>query len=149
MKKIVFSLLVIISALGCSKDKTDQDQVDREIILQYIADNNLNAIEGEQGLFYVIDDPGTGDPCYSNSTIKTNYDGYFTNGESFDGGTIDNFSLTNAIVGWQIGMPKFKEGGAGILLIPSSIGYGRTGSSGGSIPGNTVIIFDVSLLKVY
>lgn len=149
MKRFSVALLLILGLMACNKDKVDQDQVDRDIILQYIADNNLDAIEGEQGLYYVIDDPGTGDVCYSNSTVKTTYDGYFTSKESFDGGTIDNFNLLNAIVGWQIGMPKFREGGSGILLIPSSLGYGQTGSSGGSVPGNSVIIFDVSLIKVY
>jgi len=149
--KNVIGLFVLMIAIGsCKKNETeDQAQKDREIILQYISDNNLDAQEAEQGLFYVVNAPGTGDPCNSNSTVKTTYNGYFTNGNSFDGGTIDNFALQNAIVGWQIGIPKFKEGGDGILLIPSAIGYGPNGSSSGSIPGNTVIIFDVELIKVY
>jgi FKBP-type peptidyl-prolyl cis-trans isomerase len=142
-------MILIAGLFACNKNKEDQDQIDKDIIVQYIADHNLDAVEGEQGLYYVVNTPGTGDPCFSNSVVKTTYNGYFTNGESFDGGTIDNFALSNAIAGWQIGMTKFKEGGSGILLIPSSLGYGRTGSAGGSVPGNTVIIFDVDLIKVY
>jgi len=148
MKYIFAVLILFIGFSGCKKEE-NQDEKDREIILQYIADNNLNAEEGEDGLFYVINSPGTGDQCGNYSTIKTTYNGYFTSGGSFDSGTIDNFSLINAIRGWQIGMAEFREGGSGILLIPSSLGYGKTGSSGGSVPGNTVIIFDVELLKVY
>lgn len=147
--KVYFAvLLLLIGFSGCKKEE-NQDEKDREIILQYIEDNNLSAEEGEDGLFYVVNSPGTGDQCGNYSTIKTTYNGYFTNGSSFDSGTIDNFSLINAIRGWQIGMAEFKEGGDGILLIPSRLGYGKTGSSGGSVPGNTVIIFDVELIKVY
>lgn len=144
---------MLLGFSACNKDKNlsfeEQAQVDKDIILQYISDNNLDAEEGEEGLFYVVNAPGTGDQCQTNSTVKTTYNGYFTDGNSFDGGTIDNFSLQNAIRGWQIGMAKFKEGGDGILLIPSAIGYGTSGSSSGSIPPNTVIIFDVDLIKVY
>lgn len=142
------AVLIMIVFSSCEK-KVNQDQVDQDIILQYIADHNLNAIEGEQGLYYVVNNEGTGDPCTSSSKVKATYKGYLTNGNIFDQGTIDNFFLSNAIVGWQIGIPKFKEGGDGILLIPSKIGYGSSGSASGSIPPNAVIIFEVELIKVY
>jgi FKBP-type peptidyl-prolyl cis-trans isomerase len=45
-----------------------------------------------------------------------------------------------------LGIPKFKEGGNGTLLIPSALGYGSTGT--GSIPGNTVLVFDVELIDI-
>lgn len=152
MKYTFIIVVLLFTILGCNKDdknNEDQAEIDRNIILQYISDNNLDAQEAEQGLFYVVNAPGTGDPCTATSEIKTTYSGYFVNGSEFDGGTIDHFNLQNAIVGWQIGIPKFKEGGDGILLIPSAIGYGPSGSGSGSIPGNSVIIFDVNLIKVY
>jgi FKBP-type peptidyl-prolyl cis-trans isomerase len=140
----------MIGFSNCSKKKVeDQSKIDEEIILQYISDNNLDALKGEEGLYYVIDAPGTGDPCFFNSEVKTTYKGYFTDGSVFDEGTIDNFFLTNAIKGWQLGIPKYKEGGKGMLLIPSAIGYGPSGSSSGSIPPNSVILFDIDLIKVY
>lgn len=153
MKYSLFLFVLLIGFTACNKDDNlsadEQAQVDRDIILKYIADNNLDADEAEGGLFYVVNAPGTGDPCISTSTVKTTYNGYFVDGNTFDGGTIDNFPLQSAIVGWQIGIPKYREGGDGILLIPSAIGYGTKGSSSGSIPPNTVIIFDIDLIKVY
>jgi FKBP-type peptidyl-prolyl cis-trans isomerase len=50
------------------------------------------------------------------------------------------------IPGWTSGIPYFKEGGYGKLLIPSALGYGPSGS--GSIPPNTVLVFDVKLIQV-
>jgi len=54
--------------------------------------------------------------------------------------------LTNVIQGWQEGIPLFSEGGSGILLIPSALGYGN--QSIGNIPANSVLIFEVTLINV-
>ena len=56
---------------------------------------------------------------------------------------ITTFPLSNVIQGWQEGIPLFSEGGSGVLLIPSALGYG--GQAVGSIPANSVLIFEVSL----
>ena len=50
------------------------------------------------------------------------------------------------IAGWTEGIQLFKEGGDGILLIPYNLGYGINGN--GSIPGASVLIFDVKLISV-
>ena len=148
MKRLGVALLVLLTFAQCKKDE-DQGAADRDLILKYISDNNLDAIEAEEGLFYVVEDEGSADQCQWNSTIKANYKGYLLDGTVFDEGQLDQFSLTNAIRGWQIGMAKFKENGSGILLIPSALGYGAQGSGSGSVPPNAVIIFDVELIKVY
>ena len=50
------------------------------------------------------------------------------------------------IQGWDIGIPLFKEGGKGTLLIPSPMGYGPRDM--GTIPANAVLEFDIELVKV-
>jgi FKBP-type peptidyl-prolyl cis-trans isomerase FkpA len=50
------------------------------------------------------------------------------------------------IKGWTEGIPHFKAGGNGILLIPAHLGYGSGGS--GPIPGGSVLVFEVKLIKV-
>jgi FKBP-type peptidyl-prolyl cis-trans isomerase FkpA len=57
-----------------------------------------------------------------------------------------SFNLTSVIQGWQEGIPYFKKGGKGKLLIPSALGYGTQGTSG--ISPNSVLIFDINLLDV-
>lgn len=150
MKYLVplFSLIVLFSA--CKKKDTTEDQAakDEVIITQYISDNNLNATATGSGLHVVINNPGTGASCNSNSNVKVSYKGYFTNGEVFDQSSVAGitFNLQNVIKGWTEGIPYFKEGGSGILLIPSALGYGANGNS--SIPGNTVLIFEITLIDV-
>ena len=50
------------------------------------------------------------------------------------------------IKGWGEGLTDIKEGGKIRLFIPSDLGYGQRGT--GPIPGNSVLIFDVELIKV-
>ncbi|MEM7163597.1 MAG: FKBP-type peptidyl-prolyl cis-trans isomerase [Bacteroidota bacterium] len=140
-------LILIVFAFACNKEEKQAEE-DRQIILDYIANNNLNAVEGNEGLFYVIENPGSGDQPGINSTVTVDYRGYFTDGSTFDqsGAGGATFPLTGVIRGWQIGIPLFKEGGTGKLLIPSALGYGENGTGG--IPGNTVILFDIDLIDV-
>jgi FKBP-type peptidyl-prolyl cis-trans isomerase FkpA len=142
-------LLVILSLLTISCSK--QEEKDRELILKYISDNSLNAVEGPEGLFYVIETEGSGANPITSSTVTVHYEGFLLNGDKFDSsidrGQPATFPLTAVIRGWQLGIPRLKEGGKGKLLIPSSLGYGRSGS-GNSIPANAVLIFNVELLNV-
>ena len=44
------------------------------------------------------------------------------------------------------GIPYFKEGGSGKLLIPSALAYGPNGTTG--IPPHSVLIFEIELIEV-
>jgi FKBP-type peptidyl-prolyl cis-trans isomerase FkpA len=57
-----------------------------------------------------------------------------------------SFGLNQVIKGWTEGIPYFKTGGNGILLVPAHLGYGSYDSNG--IPGGSVLIFDVKLNSV-
>ena len=126
----------------------DYTQLDEDIILQYISDNNLNAEPTGSGLYYVINSTGNGEFPNINSLVTVAYKGTLTDGTTFDQSSSNGvtFPLSNVIQGWQEGIPLFSEGGSGILLIPSALGYGS--QSVGNIPENSVLIFEVTLLNV-
>lgn len=126
----------------------DYTQLDEDIILQYISDNNLNAEPTGSGLYYVINSTGNGEFPNINSLVTVAYKGTLTDGITFDQSSSNGitFPLSNVIQGWQEGIPLFSEGGSGILLIPSALGYGS--QSVGNIPENSVLIFEVTLLNV-
>ena len=56
------------------------------------------------------------------------------------------YIINQVIKGWTEGIPYFKTGGSGVLLISSHLGYGSTNN--GPIPGGSVLIFDVKLISV-
>lgn len=147
MRKLLLLLLIPVIFGGCKS--TNQAALDNQTILQYIKAHNLNAIAEPNGLYYVPTTVGTGSFPTINSTVTVNYVGYYTNGVIFDQTTAASgpatFALSNVIAGWQEGIPLLQKGGSGILLIPSALGYGAQGS--GSVPGNTVLIFNVTLVN--
>ncbi|MGB4206298.1 MAG: FKBP-type peptidyl-prolyl cis-trans isomerase [Bacteroidales bacterium] len=149
MNRIIF--LIIFGALffaGCQKDESKQDEIDRKKILDYIKEHNINALETSSGLFYVIENPGTGGHPNASSTVSVRYTGYFLDGTIFDsneGKDLVPFSLERVIKGWQEGIPLFQKGGTGKLLIPSRLAYGSN-SVGYGIPNNSVLIFDIRLI---
>jgi FKBP-type peptidyl-prolyl cis-trans isomerase len=149
------TLLALISLLfvSCLSDNESSKPVDYTVqnekeIVDYIAKNKLTATKTDSGLYYVINEAGTGAQPTASSNVTVAYKGYFTNGNVFDQSNAAgiSFGLNQVIKGWTEGIPYFKEGGNGVLLIPSHLGYGSNGS--GPIPGGSVLIFDVKLIKV-
>lgn len=136
---------VIFAFSACKKHKL-QSEKDDDTIKQYLSDHGLTATKTDSGLYVIVTNPGTGNGCGANSNVKVAYKGYYTDGSVFDQSTGAQFNLQSVIPGWTEGIPYFKEGGNGVLLIPSKLGYGESGS--GSVPGNTVLIFDVKLIEV-
>lgn len=95
---------------------------------------------------------GTGATVKAGDTITFSYTGVGAlSGEVFDSswdrGQPLTYPLTNLITGWQQGIPGMKVGGRRILVIPSDLGYGATGSPP-SIPADATLVFVVDLEKV-
>lgn len=152
MKKIFAFLLlgVAVSFMSCEKKLSSEEQFakDIELIKEYIVEHNLEAEETFSGLHYVIEDIGTGNHPAPTDKVLVRYKGYKLDGSVFDESGPDgiSFNLQQVIKGWTEGIPKLKEGGKGILLIPSKLAYGDKGS--GPIKPNTVLAFDVALLTI-
>lgn len=151
MKKIFTAVLALTLFISCSKDdETNIDYVTKneKDIIEFIAKNNLNAQRTNSGLYYVINDPGAGAQPTAASNVTVAYKGTFLNGQIFDqsSNTGTSFGLNQVIQGWTEGIPYFKTGGSGILLVPAHLGYGNYNNRG--IPGGSVLIFDVKLISV-
>lgn len=142
-------LCTILSITACNKDEpVDFNTKNDQEIQEYIANNNLNAQSSGTGLYYVIDSIGNGKKPSRTDNVTVAYKGYFTNGRVFDESDSKGirFNLQQVIDGWTEGITYFSEGGSGLLLIPSRLGYGTTARSG--IPAGSVLIFEINLIKV-
>jgi len=157
MKYLFTTLLALTLFISCVNNdkpviqepqKTDYTVENEKEIKDYIALNKLTAVRSDSGLYYVINEPGTGAKPTATSNVTVAYKGYFTSGKTFDQSSAAgiSFPLDKVIKGWTEGIPLFKEGGSGILLIPSHLAYGSSNNSG--IPAGSVLIFDVKLIKV-
>jgi FKBP-type peptidyl-prolyl cis-trans isomerase len=99
---------------------------------------------------------GTGKTAQAGSTITVNYVGVlYKGGKEFDSSWKRNQPFTTklttgaggVIPGWVKGIAGMKVGGRRELIIPPSLGYGKSGSPP-TIPGNSTLIFVVDLLSV-
>ena len=116
------------------------------ISIVYLQVNNIEATRDASGLYYHIITEGVGSKVPATSTIEVFFKGYLLEGTIFDQtkGEVYSSSLSGLIKGWQIGIPKISKHGKIQLFVPSALGYGS--SAKGSIPANSVLIFD---LEVY
>ena len=143
-RNLTIATLVIVgvfSQMSCSKSSTSE----KDQMTSYAAKNNITYVSDPSGVLYQIITEGNSNKPRLTSTITVTYTGKLMNDKTFDSGTI-TYPLNNLIAGWQVALPLIGEGGQIKILIPSSLGYGSSGS--GSIPGNSPLYFDVSLSKV-
>ncbi len=100
------------------------------------------------GMYYSIDVAGSGATANICSTVGVKYKGQLTNGTVFDqSATTVTFPLDNLIEAWKKGIPIIKTGGKIKLYCPPSLAYGS--QAVGTIPANSILIFEVELTNVY
>src|SRR4051794_32682818 len=101
---------------------------------------------------------GTGTQAAANNNLTVNYTGWLYDpskpdfkGLQFDTNTgLGPFTFTlgtgSVIAGWDQGLVGMKVGGLRQLIIPPSLAYGATRY--GSIPPNSVLVFEIELTDV-
>ena len=158
MNRLIFFSLTL-TIISCSQDniefnrtKQEQLQLDIKRIEGYISENNLDGfLSTEKGLYYKLLRDGNSIFPISGDTLSVEYIGKLLDGSEFDRSNTDQpfefvLGMGQVIEGWELGLTKIDEGGSGILIIPSGMGYGQ--SSSGSIPENSVLIFRIDLVDV-
>lgn len=158
MKHLLSALLVMTLFISCKKETSESSSVapseipyiakNEKEIEDYVAKKGLKGTKTESGLYYVINNPGTGKQATPASNVTIAYKGYFMDGKVFDQSDEKgiSFNLNQVVKGWTEGISYLKEGGSAILVIPAKLGYG--GSDNGAIPGGSVLVFDVKLISV-
>lgn len=146
---LIFSLMAFALASCLNEEEpVDQVAVDDQAIQEYLDVNGLQAEKTDLGLYFIIDVEGNGEVPELTDTVTVHYEGRLLNDQvfdsSYDRGEPLEIRLNQVIPGWQVGIPLFSKGGSGTLFIPSWLAYGR--QSVGSIPPNSVLIFDVELI---
>ena len=110
----------------------------------------------EQGLEIEIQrqGQGQGEEVQVGDDISVNYIGLLKNGTKFDSSydRQEPFEFTvgigQVIPGWDLGILGMKIGERRKLIIPSELGYGKTGVPNSPIGPNAILIFEVELLEI-
>lgn len=103
------------------------------------------------GLQYKVVDEGKGAVPKASDTVEVHYRGKLIDGKEFDSSYSRNqpaqFPVKAVIPGWTEALQLMKEGAKYELTIPAQLAYGERGQPP-QIPPNSVLVFDVELLKV-
>ena len=152
---IIFTLFLFSCQQGndnISPTTSEQLAFDINRIKGYLKENNLTGFsETSSGLHYKIVENGLGVFPTLGDTLYVHYVGQFLNGAEFDKSNSDlpfEFILGQGVViqGWEEGLPLIDKKGSGILILPSSLGYGKKPPSSSSIPPNSVLVFSIDLV---
>ena len=102
------------------------------------------------GLQYEVLRPGSGKQPSMDDTVKVHYHGTFIDGEVFDSSTARgepaDFNLKKVIPGFREALTNMQVGEKWKIYVPPALGYGPRGNA--AIPGNSVLIFEVELLRI-
>ena len=103
------------------------------------------------GLQYKVITPGDGPSPLTTDKVKVHYKGSLADGtifdSSYDRGQPTSFTVSGVIKGWTEALLLMQVGSKWELTIPSTLGYGTRGS-GGKIPPNSTLLFEVELLGI-
>ena len=119
----------------------------------YLAESALkeSVVSLPSGLQYKVITPGDGPSPLSTDRVKVHYKGTLVDGtvfdSSYDRGQPASNNVTGFIKGWVEALLLMQVGSKWELTIPSKLGYGTRGS-GGTIPPNSTLLFEVELLAI-
>lgn len=124
-------------------------------LIQKLEAKGFDVDTTENGVFYIVHEPGEGPVVAPYDTIAISYEGYLTNGYLFDAtedwapdGKWEFVYLEEPLVeGFNSALAVMNEGSELEFLIPSSLAYGAYGSPPKIGPYET-LIFGVKLHEI-
>ena len=149
MKKIFAICFGVFVLNSCT---TDEQRFNREIaeIEDYIATTGLDFTPTGTGLYYHVTKEGNLNriPDSSNE-VSFKHIGYLLDSTIFSSGwyASDHVAMPFLVQGFQQGLQALGEGGGGVIVFPSSLGYGKKGAS--TVPSYSPIAFQVELVNYY
>ena len=131
-------------------DSAKQAARDLQMIFDAVKAKQIDTTGSKDGVYYQILKEGTGDYVSANDTVTVFYKGYLLKDGSIFDQTKDKpaiFPLKRLIKGWQVALPMCKVGGKIRAFIPSGLAY-TIRSRSKAIPPNSVLVFDVEVVRV-
>lgn len=146
------SLLALLAVAACAppKEVPIEDTKFAASLNVDLAQSTRLADSNDAGIYVRDLTVGTGDAAAKGQTATMRYTGWLADGTEFDSNQAAGFSFVlgkgEVIGGWDMGVPGMQIGGTRQLIIPPVLGYGAAGT--GPIPGNAVMVFNVTLMNV-
>lgn len=168
-KQVILFILLVVLLAACGPATTESPDTEATVPAATTAATTVAelgtpagppaAFEGldytttDSGLQIAITKEGTGAEAEPGKVVSVHYTGMLADGTVFDSsrtrGEPIRFPLGQGrvIPGWDEAIDMLSEGAQASLIIPPELGYGAQGS-GGTIPPNATLYFQVELIEV-
>lgn len=123
------AIFIVESEIVKIETEEEQKVIDKDLIDDYIAENNIDNINSTaSGLYYKRVSEGAGDNPINGKTVKIKFVAKYLNGDVFDkteGSNTFNFKLgSNSVIkGIEEGIKLMKKGETATFILPSHLGY--------------------------
>ncbi len=160
--RVDIKILSINSAENFNKEKDeflswidDFGKYEQSVLKHFIENEQINVNPSQTGIYKIDINKGTGKKVEISDTLTVNYEGRFLNGKIFDSTKQRNepFQFVfgtemQVLKGLEEAIGTMRQGDHSLFIMPSKLAFGEKGSSNGSIPAYTSVIFEVELLDV-
>ena len=136
-----------LSTLPEDKELNELKQIDDYLKLYY-PDVKMDGY----GLYGLEHAKTSGEPVGSGKKIRISYSGFYLSGKPIDNGNqVLEFTFgtpDQLIKGLNIVIGNLKKGETTKIIVPSRLAFGELGSSNGSIPPYTPLVYNVKLIDI-
>ena len=126
-----------------------------QIIQRYLETQQLDVKPDPGGVYFLSHNKGTGAFVERGKRVWIHYEGKFLNGQFFDSSRNRKAPLDFVygqemviLKGLDYALGRMREGGEALVLIPSDLAFGNTGSAGGVVPPYSTLIYKLEVMKV-
>jgi peptidylprolyl isomerase len=129
-------------------------KANRDADIAHIQPKYPNATRSPSGIFYVIQQEGTGNKAEKGKTVSVNIKGMFLSGEVFTNsdlhgplefqagaGQITPAGLDESVLDMKLSEKR-------LVVLPPELAYGERGIADAGIPGNSFLVFEMELVRI-
>ncbi len=147
--RLLVPLFALVAAASCSDAGPFVPNIATASFAASLGVDIANSVQTSSGLYYrdILVGGGTEVPATGSVVVNNNYEGYLRNGTRFDEGSFDfTTGVGDVIAGFDEGVRGMRVGGQRQIIVPPALGYGS--QRNGSIPGNSILVFFVTVTAV-
>jgi len=133
----------------------DQIQLEKEMVKNYLDKEQIKVKPAFNGMYFILTRVGSGKRPEKGDLVTIHYEGKFIDGKYFDSTKKRNEPLEfiygqeyMVIKGIEDAIGMMREGDKALIILPSDLAFGDSGSGDGTVPPFTSIIYELELLKV-
>ena len=148
---LFLALVTLVSINSCKSENRTLKDEERDIQDYIISHPEYSFEQKESGLYFADIIVGDGVTPDSNDRVYVRYTGTLVDGTEFDSNVdsdndfrfyVDRYEV---IDGFNESVKYMREGGSAIIIVPSALGYGNSGSS---FDPYTPLVFTISITRV-